>query len=137
MVQHLNDDPLTATDSTANNNDGTVYGATATNGEINGAAEFVRSNGDEIIVPDDDSLEGMDKLTVSAVVNLNSLPQNDNILVVNKHTNTYQIFIETDSEIRVIIGDGNYWQTTKYTGFFVSANNQSGSLLVVPPVSGV
>jgi hypothetical protein len=40
MVQHLQDNPLTATDSTSNNNDGTVSGAVSTSGEFNGAASF-------------------------------------------------------------------------------------------------
>jgi len=40
MVQHLQDDPLTATDATSNNNDGSVNGATATSGQYDGAASF-------------------------------------------------------------------------------------------------
>ena len=40
LVQHLQDDPLTATDSTANNNDGTVTGALSTTGQFDGAANF-------------------------------------------------------------------------------------------------
>jgi len=39
-VQHLQDNPLSATDSTANNNDGTVTGAVSTTGEFDGAASF-------------------------------------------------------------------------------------------------
>lgn len=40
MVQHLQDDPLTATDSTSNNNDGTVNGAVSTTGQFDGAGSF-------------------------------------------------------------------------------------------------
>lgn len=40
MVQHLQDDPLSATDSTGNNNDGSVNGVTATNGQYDGGAYF-------------------------------------------------------------------------------------------------
>lgn len=57
MVQHLQDDPLTATDSTPNNNDGTVNGATATtDGEFDGAGTFddqddVIDIGSSVILP--------------------------------------------------------------------------------------
>jgi len=40
LVQHLQDDPLTATDSTNNSNDGTVEGAVSTSGQFDGAASF-------------------------------------------------------------------------------------------------
>jgi len=40
MVQHLNGDPLTATDSSPNGNDGTNNGATLTDGQFDGAASF-------------------------------------------------------------------------------------------------
>lgn len=40
MVQHLQDNPLTATDSTSNNNDGTVNGAVSTAGQFDGAGSF-------------------------------------------------------------------------------------------------
>jgi len=40
MVYHLQDDPLTATDSTSNNNNGAVNGAVSTNGQFDKAASF-------------------------------------------------------------------------------------------------
>jgi len=40
MVQHLQDDPLTATDSTSNDNDGTVTGAVSATGQFDGAGKF-------------------------------------------------------------------------------------------------
>lgn len=40
IVQHLQDDPLTATDSSPNGNDGTVDGSVSATGQFDGAASF-------------------------------------------------------------------------------------------------
>ena len=75
IVQHLQDDPLTATDSTGNNNDGTVNGATATTGQFDGAASFGGSS-EWIDVPDHDSLSDASsdaELTFTAAINLDDL----------------------------------------------------------------
>jgi len=65
MVQHLQDDPLSATDSTSNNNDGTVTGATATTGEFNGAASFDGTD-DIIEVPHDSSIKSDTDIVASS-----------------------------------------------------------------------
>ena len=64
-----------ATDS-AGGNDGTIYGATTTTGQIDGALDFDGSN-DYVEIPDDDSLEGMDELTISMWVKPDNLADYD------------------------------------------------------------
>jgi hypothetical protein len=71
MVQHLQDEPLTATDSTSNNNDGAVNGAVSTSGQFNGAGSF--GFDDFIEVPDSSSIDVTGSLTLVSWVNFDRL----------------------------------------------------------------
>jgi len=105
MVQHLQDSPLTATDSTANNNDGTVNGATATNGEFDGAASF----------------DGTDDVIDTG--NLGDLWDSPYTIISN--------FQYTDSSNQFIIfsyDDGNADASTERAGGFDINNGGSGNL---------
>jgi len=81
MVQHLNEDNYptdTALDSTVNDNDGTVTGATNTTGEFDGAASFDGTD-DNINCGDfaDGAIDNTQSLTLLAWVEQSSSPNNN------------------------------------------------------------
>ena len=74
MVQHLPDGTtLSASDSTSNGNDGTITGATATTGKIDGGAAF-NGTSDTIVCGDTNLPAGSSAFTVSAWLYMPSLP---------------------------------------------------------------
>jgi len=66
MVQHLQDDPLTATDSTSNNNDGTVNGAVSATGQFDGAGSF---GGQDDYIDFGTFTGGLDSITIILWIN--------------------------------------------------------------------
>lgn len=77
MVQHLQDDPLSATDSTANNNDGTVSGASSTSGEFDGAGSF---DGTDDYIDFGDIGDDMSAITTALWMNTDSTSQDNGVV---------------------------------------------------------
>ncbi|GAB5408503.1 MAG: hypothetical protein BalsKO_08680 [Balneolaceae bacterium] len=87
LVMHM-DGGATETDRTANGNDGTENGAggvSTTTGQIGTARDFVFADADFISVPDDNSLDITDEITISFWINNTSTATPD---YVTKGTNT-------------------------------------------------
>lgn len=95
MAQHFSDDPLAATDSTSNDNDGTISGATATtDGEFNGAASFNGSS---------------DTINVSSSSSL-SMTSNSDVTyqsgVIETSSSTVQTVLDKPQEASLFIDNG-------------------------------
>ena len=113
----LNEKGNTAYDLSGNNNDGTIHGATLTNGVSGGALSF-DGNGDYVDCGSDSSLNITDEITIEAWVKLNGWPPaNDYANIVGKtggsggnNDFSYMIYVvESSHSIRPHVreSDGN------------------------------
>jgi hypothetical protein len=81
----------------AGNNDGTIYGAAWTTGQIDGALDFDGVD-DYVKVTDSPELDGMQQITLSAWININSWKTGEAARIISKRhhpNNSYEMAIDT------------------------------------------
>jgi len=107
LVQHLQDDPLTATDSSPNNNDGTVTGATSRSGEFDGAGNFDGTD-DYINFGNFTDADGMSEITVVSWAEADTYPSDENEIIGKEDedagTDSYRIaYDDLNSELQTVL----------------------------------
>lgn len=124
MVQHLQDDPLTATDSTSNNNDGSVTGATSTSGEFDGAASFDGTD-DYIDFGDVYAPTGDDSYTILVWGEFKSTGNSGNIFSAsNQEDDGFAHFIRSESSNSVTLSHGGSDSSTNKITTSINENEQ-------------
>jgi len=104
MVQHLQDDPLTATDSTANNNDGTVEGAVSTTGQFDGAGSFDGTDDQITVENSSQSYSTSDTVEKVAWIKTSTSPENDFSNAILSSTDGSEgdtLYLQSDNTVAV------------------------------------
>ncbi len=111
----------TAKDTSGNNNDGTIYGATWTDGKFGKALSFDGSD-DYVDVPHSESLSLTETITAEAWIKASAGVQG--YILVKKDYNHYGMYIGDDYDrFDVILNDNNfrvtfnYWDVWKHVAF--------------------
>lgn len=106
IVQHFNEDPLAAEDSTSNNITGTVQGANYTEiGQFDGAAKFDGS--DDRILLGNNTVSSDNNFIVSAWINTSA---SSNGIVIDERDSNFKGFamlVLDTGELRFTVSDGN------------------------------
>jgi hypothetical protein len=97
LLLHMNESSGTIVDSSGNGNDGTFNGTYGATGMFNTALEFDGSN-DEIVIPDDNTLDFNGEVTASAWIYLNDLSGWQSFFHKNINTsNQQEVYFEQNN----------------------------------------
>lgn len=129
----------TAADCAGDNN-GTVYDASWTSGQIGGALSF-DGDGDYVSIPDDNSLDITDNLTIAAWVK-RAGGGSSNEIIVSKYNGTsgqysYRLFFSSTNTVRWWLSQNGGTSNREYVDSTLKITDTSWHFIVVTFKSGV
>jgi cell division septation protein DedD len=136
-VYHLkNGITISVSDSTGNHN-GTNHGVTATTGQIDGSGSFASASSDYV---DCGSITGAASQTLSAWINIASLPHSYNAIAGKNGSNPFIFFVKSNAKLAMFSGsiyDGTGTNTLSLnTWYYICMVSSGGSPKLIGYVNG-